>query len=114
MVAWQRTRCASQALQRCEAVYPPTYTHATTRPSMRWWHRTGRTSEQLAASDSAVRFHPIETTTDFGRVYDPNRTEGLSNETVATGDILGCLQAEITLAPDATTTLAFVCATFAD
>jgi hypothetical protein len=55
-----------------------------------------------------------ETTTDFGRVYDPNRTEGLSNETVATGDILGCLQAEITLAPDATTTLAFVCATFAD
>lgn len=54
----------------------------------------------------------FETTGDFGRAYDPTHLNALTNDTVAAGDILGCLQAEIVLRPGETTTFSFVCATF--
>ena len=49
------------------------------------------------------------TTHDFGRVYDPTHLHALDGDTSASGDILGCLQAQSVLEPGATLRLWFVC-----
>src|ERR671934_1530794 len=48
------------------------------------------------------------TSVDFGQIYDPLHVEGLDNCTDASGDILGCLQLDVTLAPGARTEFAFL------
>ena len=41
------------------------------------------------------------TTFDFGSVYDPSHVHALTNSTEVEGDVLGCLQADVTLEPGA-------------
>ena len=48
------------------------------------------------------------TSSDFGRVYDPSHMHPLSNTTVARGDILGCLQLDLRLAPQESVEFSFV------
>ena len=48
------------------------------------------------------------TSVDFGHIYDPLHVEGLENCTDASGDILGCLQLDVTLAPGERTEFAFL------
>lgn len=51
-----------------------------------------------------------QTTDDFGRVYDLLHMTALTNETIVDGDILACLQVDLTLAPSERQGLRFVLA----
>ncbi|MGI8916449.1 MAG: MGH1-like glycoside hydrolase domain-containing protein [Chloroflexota bacterium] len=50
------------------------------------------------------------TSFDFGRVYDPLHVRSLENTTEASGDVLGGIQVDLTLAPGETQRFAFVAA----
>ncbi|MBV9737197.1 MAG: hypothetical protein JO177_03410 [Candidatus Eremiobacteraeota bacterium] len=63
------------------------------------WNRGDRRSLRIFAMlPKAMRY---STTFDFGSVYDPSHVHALTNTTDVEGDILGCLQTDITLEPGA-------------
>ncbi len=54
------------------------------------------------------------TTFDFGSLYDPAHVDALGDSTDACGDVLGCLQLDLTLAPGEDRRFAFVTAVSGD
>ncbi|MBV9276901.1 MAG: hypothetical protein JOZ97_01550, partial [Candidatus Eremiobacteraeota bacterium] len=63
------------------------------------WNRSDRKSVRIFGM--LPQPHRYSTTFDFGSVYDPSHVHALSNSVELEGDILGCLQVDVTLEPGA-------------
>lgn len=68
--------------------------------------------EYVRVFGCTARGFRYESSSDFGRSYDPSIARTLSGLTADTGDILGCLQVDLKLEPDQSTHFAFITGVF--